>query len=330
MLLVVAGSAWLLRGRVAFHWSALGHELRSVSILDVAAGVVLIYAGHSLRAVRWSALLSMPEKVPARKLLPAQFVGFTLAALLGRVTDLVRPWLISRRLRTPLATQLAVYSLERAFDLGAAAILFSLTLAFAPHNLPHHEAFARTGVLSLIATTGLAGFAVIIRYAGKRIAKTAERWLRPWSAGMAEKIAARLLDLQEGFRAIQSAGEFIWVLALSLLIWVGVALAYYESAHAFGNTPQLATFSLAATMLLLASGMGGSLLQLPIVGWFTQIAVFAGVLHQLFGVPLETATACGAVLLFVTTLCVVPTGLVVARIEGFALREVAQRAASAS
>jgi hypothetical protein len=74
-------------------------------------------------------------------------------------------------------------------------------------------------------------------------------------------------------------------------------------------------------MLLLASGLGGSLLQLPVLGWFTQIAVLAAALHGFFAVPIETATACGAVILLVTNLCIVPAGLLAAHLQGIGLRD---------
>jgi len=74
-------------------------------------------------------------------------------------------------------------------------------------------------------------------------------------------------------------------------MWVVIAFMYLEAVHAFRATPSLADLSFAGTMLLLATGLGGSLIQLPILGWFTQIAVLAAALHGFFNVPLETLTA---------------------------------------
>ena len=103
-------------------------------------------------------------------------------------------------------------------------------------------------------------------------------------------------------------------------MWAGIAAAYLFSATAFRASPPLAAFTVAATMLLLAPGMGGSLLQLPVLGWFTQIAVLAAALHGFFAVPLEPATACATVVQVVSNLCVIPAGLVAARVQGVGLR----------
>jgi hypothetical protein len=324
-LALLAAGAWAAH-RVDFDWYSLRVQLQFVSWTNVAAGVVCIYAGFWLRAARWAMLLGPQKKVPALSLVAPQFVGFTAVALFGRLADLTRPYIIARRTALPVATQIAVYSVERIFDLAAAAILFSVTLVLAPRDLPHHEAFARAGIISLAATLGLAGLALGVRFAGDRLAELAAKLLRPISAKFAEAAAARILDFRIGLDTLTSAKEFLAALVLSLLLWLGIAEAYVQSAHAMAGTPQLATLTFTQIMLLMATSMGGSLLQLPVLGWFTQIALLAAALHAFFGAPVEAATACAAIILFVTTLSIVPVGLVVARLSGTSLRTLTRQA----
>jgi hypothetical protein len=129
-------------------------------------------------------------------------------------------------------------------------------------------------------------------------------------------------------RSISTLREFLAALGLSVFMWSGIAAVYWCCAHAFPACPQLATFGVSATMLLMASAMGGSLFQLPVLGWFTQIAVLAAALRTFFAVPLEPATACAAVILFATTLSVAPAGIILARMEGITLRDAARGAAA--
>ncbi|HEY5330352.1 MAG TPA: lysylphosphatidylglycerol synthase transmembrane domain-containing protein [Acidobacteriaceae bacterium] len=318
LVLLLVG-AWAAH-RHPFDWHSLRLQLRSIAWLHVAIGIACIYIGFWFRAVRWAVLLGPRKRVASSTLVAPQFIGFTAVALFGRLADLTRPYLIARRTGLPIATQVAVYSVERIFDLAAAAILFSVTLAFAPRDLPHHEAFARAGIISLAATLGLAAFALTIRFAGDRIAQLATRLLNPLSPKFAALAAARILDFRTGLDTLTSVREFLATLALSLMLWLGIAEAYQQCAHAMAATPQLATLTFTQTMLLLAASMGGSLLQLPIVGWFTQIAVLAAALHAFFSAPVEAATACGAIILFVTTLSIVPVGLIAARLSGTTLR----------
>ena len=314
---------WLVHAHTSFNWRSLGHQLRSVSPLLILAALACSYFGLWLRAWRWSVLLSPLHKTSTREMFPPQLIGFTIVGLFGRVADLARPYLIARRLKTSVATQLAVYSIERAFDLAAAAILFSATLAFAPRDMPHHEAFAHAGVISLAATLFLAAFALALRFAGHHVATFATRLLRPLSETFAHAAAARILEFSHGLRIVSTVGEFLSALAISILMWLFIAATYLFCAHAFQAAPSLATLSFAATMLLLATSLGGSLLQLPILGWFTQTAVLAAALHGFFDVPLETASACGAVILLVSGLSVIPAGLLAAHLEGISLRDAA-------
>ena len=323
LLLLVAAGLWFARGRVHFDWSNLALQLRSVDWRPVALACAAIYLSAIFRAWRWRLLMGNVGTGSSAALVPAQFIGFTVVALFGRVADLARPYLIAKRTQTSVATQLAVYSIERAYDLGAAAILFSLTLAYAPHDMPHHEAFARAGIVSLAATIFLALFAVAIRFAGEALAGLARRGLRIISADFAEAAATKILDFREGLRAIATAGQFVGALVWSLVCWVLIAYSYYATAHAFRSSPPLAGLTIAGTMLIMATSMGGSLLQLPVVGWFTQIGVLAGALHLFFDVPLEVASACGALLLIVLNLSIVPLGLVFAKLEGVGLRDAA-------
>jgi len=165
--------------------------------------------------------------------------------------------------------------------------------------------------------------ALAVRFAGDPLSRLVQRILQPLSPRLATAVAARVLDLREGFHTISTVREFVSALAISLVMWMGIAGSYLLSATAFRASPPLATFTLPQTMLLLASGLGGSLLQLPVLGWFTQIAVLAAALHGFFGIPLETATACGTAILVVTNLCIVPAGLIAARLQGVGLREAA-------
>ncbi len=327
LLLLVTVLLWTFRRRITFDPHTFAQQLHQLSPLYLLLALGSIAVSFILRGTRWAILLAPVRRSSTLELLPSQCIGFTAVALFGRAADLARPYLVARRLGTPVATQLAVYSIERAFDLSAAAILFSVTLAFAPRNMPHHEAFTKAGLLSLAATVFLVAFAGTVRFGGDRLAALAARLLRPASPRFAEIAAARLSDFREGFRTIASLGQFAAALAVSLIMWLGVALCYLWTAHAFKASPALTAITFTGVMLLMATSMGASLLQLPIIGWFTQIAVLAAAYRGFFGVPVETASACGTVTLLTTTLCIIPAGLIASRVQGIGLRDAARSTA---
>ncbi|MBB5318944.1 lysylphosphatidylglycerol synthase transmembrane domain-containing protein [Tunturibacter empetritectus] len=320
---------WLFRTKVQFDWANFWQQLRYVSVGHIVAGIVLIYVTYYLRAVRWSVFLSPTKKVPVTSLLGSQFIGFTAVALFGRLADLTRPFLVARRTGLPLSSQVAVYTIERMFDLGAAALIFSGALAFTPKGLPHHEVFVKAGVLSMGATLAIAIFAGVVRVAGGTVASFARGTVGLVSKSAGESIATKIIGFRDGLNALSSARDFGVVTVLSLTMWVMIGFAYLETAHAFVNTPELAGVTFSRTMLLMAASIGGSLLQLPIIGWFTQIAITAAAMHTFYGAPIEAATACGALLLVVTFLCIIPTGLIYSRMEHVSLKKVAEESEAA-
>lgn len=315
---------WLFRTKVQFDWSNFWQQLRYVSLVHIVAGIVLIYVTYYMRAVRWAVFVSPTKKVSVSSLLGSQFIGFTAVALFGRLADLTRPYLVARRINLSLSSQVAVYTIERMFDLGAAALIFSGALAFTPKGLPHHEVFVKAGVLSMGATLAIAIFAGVVRVAGGTVASFARKTVGLVSKAAGESIATKIVGFRDGLNALSSARDFGVVTLLSLTMWLMIGFAYLETAHAFVHTPELAGVTFSRTMLLMAASIGGSLVQLPIIGWFTQIAITAAAMHTFYGAPIEAATACGALLLVVTFLCIIPTGLVYSRVEHVSLKKVAQ------
>jgi hypothetical protein len=83
-------------------------------------------------------------------------------------------------------------------------------------------------------------------------------------------------------------------------------------------------------MLLLGASIGGSLLQLPIIGWFTQIAILAAAMRTFYGAPVESATACGALLLIVTLLSILPAGFLFAQVQRVSLKSAASESEAAA
>jgi len=308
------------RGRIHFDWAVFWQQVRHIRWAHIAAGVGLIYATYWLRSARWAVFLSDQKKVSPFALVAPQFIGFTAVALFGRIADVIRPALVARRVGLPTSTQFAVYTIERMFDLGAAAIIFSGALLFVPRDLPHHEIFVRTGLVSLAGTAFIALFAVILRVTGGAVAGLVRRILGRLSRPLAENIADKIQGFREGLNTISSARDFLIIALISLTMWAFIGFAYLETLHAFADTPELGAVTFSRAMLLMGVSIGGSLLQLPIIGWFTQIAVTATAMHQFYGAPIEAATACGAMLLAVTFLSIIPAGLICARISGVNLR----------
>ena len=324
--ILLGALVWLVHTRVHFQWSVFRDEVQHVDWRRIISAVAMIIFCYWLRAVRWAVLIRQQKKASGFSLLGSQVIGFAAVALFGRLADLVRPYLVAKRTRLTLSSQIAVYTVERMFDLGAMALIFSSALLLAPDRatLPHHEALQHTALGGLVVAVVLAVFAVVVRASGKAVAGLAERTLGGLSPALAQSVAAKIRAFRDGLDSITSFGEFFVALGLSLLMWGLITAAYLETTRAFVLSPQLSSMTLARCLVLMAASMVGSVVQLPVIGWFTQIGVTTGVMQKIFNVQFEPALACGTMLLIVTFMSVIPLGLIWARLEHVSIKKISQ------
>jgi uncharacterized membrane protein YbhN (UPF0104 family) len=315
----------VVRQRVHFQWSVFANQIRHVSWQHIVFALVAIYLNYFIRGIRWAYLLRPTKKVPVFSLVGSQVIGFTAVAIFGRLADLVRPYLISKRTELTVSSQVAIYTVERMFDVGSMALIFGLALLFAPDRatLPHHDALQHTAIAFLGITVFLAVFAVAVHWSGLFVANVAEKVLGAMSPKLGSGIASKIREFRDGLNAMRGLGDFLIALTLSLLMWVMVTLSYVEVTHSFVASPELAHMSLARVTVLQASSLAGSLLQLPVIGWFTTIGVVTAAMQNLFHVAPEPALGCSALILLITSMGIIPAGLIWSRFEHVSLKKVA-------
>ena len=308
----------------SFEWSTLTQTFDSIRWSRLALATALIYGAYITRAFRWSVFLRPTKPATPAQMVPAQFIGFTSVAVLGRLGEFVRPYLVARRQQVTFTSQLAVYAVERVFDLLAAAGIIAVTLSISPsvRNLPYHEQFRRAGYLGIAAALVLALIAAAIRFSGNRMADLASRSFGLVSKKLAHGIHEKILAFSHGLDAIAGWGALLEALFYSFLTWGLIAVAYVVVVHSFA-VPELASIPSAQTILLMAGSLFGSFAQLPAIGGGSQVAIIY-VLTSVLHVGPEAATACALTLYVVTFLTVIPAGLAFARVEQVSLRNVAR------
>ena len=154
------------RDRIHFDFAVFRDQLALADWRRILIALGCIYLCYVFRSVRWALLLRPNQKVPPLSLLGTQVIGFTAVALIGRVADPVRPYLVARKTGLPLSLQIAVYIVERMFDLGSMALIFSTVLLTTHETLPHPELLMRVAKGGLMATAAMAVFTIGVRMAG--------------------------------------------------------------------------------------------------------------------------------------------------------------------
>lgn len=328
LLIILGVWAW---HKTQFDFATFRTQLAQADWSRIGWALACIYTGYGIRSIRWALLMRHNRRVGLFSLLGTQVIGFTAVALIGRVADLVRPYLVAKKTDTPVSSQIAVYIVERLSDAGAMALIFSAVIVFSPNSsLVHPELVRKAGYWGLAATVAGALFLVALRLTGDVLASMIERVLGVVSKKLAEAVGSKIRTFRTGLDTIRSFSDFAMLVSLSVVMWLLIAGAYLLTMLAFVKSPELAAMTPGKCVLLMVVSGGASALQLPVVGWFTQIGIVAAAVHNFLNASIEASTASAATLLLVTFLGIVPIGLIWAQFQHVSLRGVTEESEHAT
>lgn len=307
-----------------FDWSTFWNQTDHVNLYHIFHAVLLIYLGYIMRALRWKIFLRpvRPQASTLRLVAPT-IIGFTGLALLGRPGELIRPYLIARKEDQSFSSQLAVWAVERIFDIGAftGILVGYIFLASGPKELDYYAKFRQAGLVLVALVIALSVGAWLVSKKGEAIAGWVERRFAHHASNFGHRIALRVREFRGGLNTIHGLWELFQLIVVSVLMWYFIALAYKEVTHSYGVDSL--DIQLSQVLLLMGSSMVGSMIQLPGVGGGSQLATISTLKH-VFDVPNELAASCGIMLWLVTFVAVVPLGLILAHLERLSFRELVE------
>lgn len=307
-----------------FSGARLLASVREARLSPLFASLLAIYACYALRALRWMSF--------SRHLGPAHFgniyrmtlAGFAAIFLLGRAGEPIRPLLLARKERQPVADTFGIYVLERIFDTAATAVIAAagLLMVTSQHVAGGsastlEKAAITTGTVLSVGVLAAVGALVYLRLHGTAML---ERRLEGWRAahGWRGHLARVVLGFARGVQTIKDWSDLAAAVFYSAAHWVLVALIYLWISHAFGGAFETIHFS--GALLVLAFTMVGSTLQLPGVGGGSQVASFLAY-TAIFGVEKEPAAAASIVLWLITFAACSLAGVPLLVHEGMSLGE---------
>jgi uncharacterized protein (TIRG00374 family) len=315
-----------------FSGAKLLQAVRDANIGLLGISLVAIYGCYALRAVRWKRFQESLGPANFWTIYKLTLGGFAAVFTLGRAGEPVRPLLLARKERLPVADMFGIYALERLFDAAATAVIAGIGLwLFQSHA---HEGAAAaaalqkaarsTGVVLFLGVIGAVAFLVYLRLHGtsllqRRLKHTVEA--HGWKASLARTI----LGFTRGVQAIRNGTDLFFAVFYSAVHWFVVLAVYVWVSHAFGGT--LATLSWGDCMLVMAFTLAGSAVQLPGVGGGSQAGTIIAY-TAIFGVEREPAVAAAIVVWLISFASVSIAGIPLLIHEGWSLgdlRRVAQR-----
>src|ERR1700687_4153621 len=170
-----------------FTWRKFIHSVGQANIFLLLLCLIGIYGCYAIRAVRWQRFCKYVGPTTFLNTFAGTLMGCASIFVLGRAGEPVRPLLLARKERLPVASMFGIFFLERFCDFAAAAALACLSLLVFPNRLsnagadmnwvngaPRHGAW-----LLLAALSALIGLLVYYRLHG---AGAGDRNLARWRA----------------------------------------------------------------------------------------------------------------------------------------------------
>jgi glycosyltransferase 2 family protein len=304
-----------------FSWAAVWSATQAAKAWFIVGSVLLIYASYVIRAWRWQVLMTPTGRF--WPVLKGTIIGFTGTALLGRPGELVRPYYIARKHQSTLSPQLAVWLLERMFDMAGVVLLVGLDLGLDPgiqaltKGEGYQAAFQRAG---MILSAGIIGLIVLLvlfhRKAPGVLARMRQRQGSHPRASR-KKLESFLETLAEGMEGLTRKPTLIASVLLTALLWVDISASIWMVVRAY--PAMLPGFSFAEGLLLMGLTAIGSVAQLPAVGGGFQVLTIFG-LTKIFGAESAAATSAALIVWLVCFYAIAPFGVGLSTHEGVSWR----------
>ena len=289
-------------GLAGFSSAKLWLAIKGTNPFWLGAALLVIYGCYAVRSLRWEVFQKNLGHAKFWEIYPSTLAGFSAVFLLGRAGEPIRPLLLAKRAKLPLADIFGIWVLERLFDVASMAVIAAIALLVfngAQHSgdaaVTIAKAARTAGSVLAIGVGGAIAFLIYLRVHGTALLEARlQGWLA--SAGWRSKVAKIILGFITGIQTVKSAADLVLAVLYSAIHWGMVLVVYYLVAQSFGG--RLAELNFGDCMLVLAFTLVGSAVQLPAVGGSQALAIFA--YTKVFGVESSMAVAAAIVLWLVT------------------------------
>jgi glycosyltransferase 2 family protein len=325
-LLVVVLLAYRTRGPT-FRWDLFLVTLRHVDWLWLGPSICLILLSNVGRALRWQVMLQpmlgpMSRTPDARpigiwRLASDTAIGLTAGVLLGRVGEVVRPYLISVQTGLPFSSQAAAWLLERMLDLLAVLLLSGYALIritqYSWRLGPKVQDALAAGGYSLAVAGALCLILLLAFRDPSRRAQTRILAALTFLPEHQQRRAGQMLEaFSQGIECTRNPQSLALLLGYTVLEWAIFVASNFALLRGFQATRGFGPMDV---LVLLAFGSLGSLVQIPGLGGGVQVAYIV-TLTRIYGIPLEAASSIAILLWMVGYIVIVPFGLACAFHEG--------------
>ncbi len=226
------------------------NDLEEIKLSYVICFVILVILMQYLRSYRWGVILQPLEKIDQVSLFSITSVGFlAIAAIPARIGELARPYLISKRSSVKMPSALGTIIIERVLDsftvLTIAVIVLLLT------DLPSW--MIESSIIFFLLALAMFCFILFLILRREAALKFINIILNKLPGKLANKIDELIHHFIDGLKIATNIKLLLYLLFLSILIWLVDVTAIYTLLLSFGFTlPVMASFVL---MIILIVGI---------------------------------------------------------------------------
>jgi|SRR5579872_234958 len=313
---------------VSFNWNLFLGTIQGVSWIWLIVAILLMLLTYVGRALRWEVMLQpLGRKVSIPRLTSDTAIGYMAATLLGRVGELVRPYLISVSADVSFSSQIAAWLLERVLDLLAVLLIFGFALVRVPsHGLALGPGLRWTlhagGYLAALA--GLVCLLVLVAF--RNFSEAARERILAALSFLPSHYYSRSNKMLEAFArgvaVTKKPGPLGLLATYTALEWFLITSAYAALLKCFTATRFLRITDVVTLLGFIAFG---SIVQIPGIGGGVQITSIV-VLKEIYGLSLESASGIALFIWILTLVVVVPLGLACALHQGMNWHKIKQLA----
>jgi uncharacterized protein (TIRG00374 family) len=232
---------------------ALWYTLRNVSmgkLLDSFKEVdyaylpptfLLMALTYVARAVRWKALVQPIQPVKTWDLYSPLMIGFMAGVLPARAGELVRAYLLGKKVKLSFASSFATIVVERLFDLVMLLALFGGILVFSGdifgdvtwQKVPIRTLAFNFGLISIGLVAGLMVFIFLLAFQYETAMKAVHWVIRPLPENLQLKIIELTGTFSQGLSVVKSVRSLTGITLTSALVWGLIVLQYYPLYWAY-------------------------------------------------------------------------------------------------
>jgi uncharacterized protein (TIRG00374 family) len=278
---------------LAFRGQDIGKAMSDIGDarwLPLVGGLLIMFLSHAVRAVRWRIVLRpLKRRTSFWLAFKATIAGYAMNNLIPRSGELVRPYMMARGEKIPMAGTLASVVVERVADVIAlsALIIFSL-VSYQSRVTNVFPMFTGSVLIGLAAMLGVLLFIMLLFFSERRTKQLVSILTKPLPQKISTKIERIALDFSLGLRGLDRSAILPLIIG-TIGIWLMYGISMFVSLQAFPD-PAMMQLTLKDAFLLLT--LSGIAFTIPTPGGTGSYHALIGTgLSMIFGVPPAIALA---------------------------------------